>query len=88
MYFSDVSVDFQRTTWCYNPEDITLPNHRYESLKSHNLSNSLNVSQSRAMTVSRRVKQRTSSNTDKIIFSYASTLQSTYNLFDYVFKSL
>jgi hypothetical protein len=32
---SETSVDFQRTTWCHIPEDITLHNHRCENLKSY-----------------------------------------------------
>jgi hypothetical protein len=31
----ETSVDFQRTTWCYIPEDSTLHNHRCENLKSY-----------------------------------------------------
>jgi hypothetical protein len=31
---SETSVDFQRTTQLYIPEDITLHNHRRENLKS------------------------------------------------------
>jgi hypothetical protein len=30
-----MSGDFQRTTWCYIPEDRTLHNHRCEHLKSY-----------------------------------------------------
>jgi hypothetical protein len=33
--FLQMSVDFQRTTWCYIPEDSTLHNHHYENLKSN-----------------------------------------------------
>jgi hypothetical protein len=32
--FSETSVDFQRTTQRYIPEDGTLHNHRSENLKS------------------------------------------------------
>jgi hypothetical protein len=32
---SETSVDFQRTTQCYIPEDSTLHNHRCENLKSY-----------------------------------------------------
>jgi hypothetical protein len=32
---SETSVDFQRTTRCYIPEDRTLHNHRCENLKSY-----------------------------------------------------
>jgi hypothetical protein len=32
---SEASVDFQRTTWRYTPEDSTLHNHWYENLKSY-----------------------------------------------------
>jgi hypothetical protein len=32
---SETSVDFQRTTQRYNPEDKTLHNHRCENLKSY-----------------------------------------------------
>jgi hypothetical protein len=28
-------VDFQRTTWSYNPEERILPNHRRENLRSY-----------------------------------------------------
>jgi hypothetical protein len=28
---SETSIDFQRTTWRYIPEDRTLPNHRYST---------------------------------------------------------
>jgi hypothetical protein len=35
---SETSVDFQRNTRRYNPEDITLHNHRCENLKSYILS--------------------------------------------------
>jgi hypothetical protein len=35
-HFSETSVDFQRTTRSYIPEDRTLHNHRYENLKSYN----------------------------------------------------
>jgi hypothetical protein len=31
---SETSVDFQRTTLRYNPEDKTVDNHRWENLKS------------------------------------------------------
>jgi hypothetical protein len=34
-YSSEMSVDFQRTTWRYIPEDRTLHNHRCENLKSY-----------------------------------------------------
>jgi hypothetical protein len=34
IYSSETSVDFQRTTRRYIPEDDTLHNHRYENLKS------------------------------------------------------
>jgi hypothetical protein len=30
---SETSVDFQRTTWRYSPENRTLHNHRCENLK-------------------------------------------------------
>jgi hypothetical protein len=30
----ETSLDFQQTTWCYNPEDRTLQNHCCENLKS------------------------------------------------------
>jgi hypothetical protein len=30
----DTSVDFQRTTWRYIPEDRSLHNHRCENLRS------------------------------------------------------
>jgi hypothetical protein len=33
---SKTSVDFQRTTWRYIPEDSTLHNHPCENLKSYN----------------------------------------------------
>jgi hypothetical protein len=33
-YSSETSVDFQRTTWRYIPEEITLYNIRCENLKS------------------------------------------------------
>jgi hypothetical protein len=32
---SEKSVDFQRATWCYIPEDRTLRNHLCENLKSY-----------------------------------------------------
>jgi hypothetical protein len=32
---SETVVDFQRTTWCYIPEDRNLHNHRSENLKSY-----------------------------------------------------
>jgi hypothetical protein len=32
---SKTSVDFQRTTWHYIPQDRTLHNHHYENLKSY-----------------------------------------------------
>jgi hypothetical protein len=32
---SEMSVDFQRTTERYIPEDMTLPNHRYENFNSY-----------------------------------------------------
>jgi hypothetical protein len=32
---SETSVDFQRTTWRYVPEDITLHNQNCENLKSY-----------------------------------------------------
>jgi hypothetical protein len=32
---SETSVDFQRTTWSYFPEDRSLHNHRREKLKSY-----------------------------------------------------
>jgi hypothetical protein len=35
---SETWVDFQRTIQCYNPEDSTHHNHRYENLKSIELS--------------------------------------------------
>jgi hypothetical protein len=35
-YSSETSVDFQRTTPRYNPEDRTIYNHRCENLKSDN----------------------------------------------------
>jgi hypothetical protein len=33
--FSEMSVDFQRTTECYIPEDRTLNNHSYENVRSY-----------------------------------------------------
>jgi hypothetical protein len=33
IFSSETSVDFQRTTRCYIPEDSTLPYHRCENLK-------------------------------------------------------
>jgi hypothetical protein len=33
IYSSETSVDFQRTTWRYIPEDNILHNHRSENLK-------------------------------------------------------
>jgi hypothetical protein len=33
--FSETSVDFQRTTWRYNPEDRSLHNQRSENLRSY-----------------------------------------------------
>jgi hypothetical protein len=33
--FSETSIHFQWTTWCYIPEDSTLHNHRCENLKSY-----------------------------------------------------
>jgi hypothetical protein len=33
--YSETSVDTQGTTGRYNPEDITLHNHRCENLKSY-----------------------------------------------------
>jgi hypothetical protein len=33
---SEMSVDFQRNTYRYIPEDINLDNHGYENLKSYN----------------------------------------------------
>jgi hypothetical protein len=35
IYSSETSVDFQRTTRRYIPEDSTLYNHRCEHLKSY-----------------------------------------------------
>jgi hypothetical protein len=35
IYYSETSVDTQRTTRRYIPEDGTLPNHRCENLKSY-----------------------------------------------------
>jgi hypothetical protein len=35
IYSSETSVYFQRTTWCYIPEDRTLHNHSCENLKSY-----------------------------------------------------
>jgi hypothetical protein len=32
---SETSVDFQRTTWLYIPEDRTLRNHCFENLTSY-----------------------------------------------------
>jgi hypothetical protein len=32
---SETSVDYQRTAFCCFPEDITLPNHHSEDLKSY-----------------------------------------------------
>jgi hypothetical protein len=34
---SETSVDSQRTTWCYIPEDGTLHNHRCQNLKSYDV---------------------------------------------------
>jgi hypothetical protein len=34
-YSSETSVDFQRTTRHYNPEDRTLHNYRCENLKTY-----------------------------------------------------
>jgi hypothetical protein len=34
LYFSETSVDLQRTTWLYIPDDKTLHNHRCENLTS------------------------------------------------------
>jgi hypothetical protein len=34
-FFPVTSVDFQRTTWRYIPEDRTLHNHRCENLSSY-----------------------------------------------------
>jgi hypothetical protein len=36
IYFSETSVNTQRTTWRYIPEDDTLHKHRCENLKSCN----------------------------------------------------
>jgi hypothetical protein len=36
-YSSLTSVDFQRITLCYIPEDRNLHNHRCENLKSYNV---------------------------------------------------
>jgi hypothetical protein len=33
---SETSIVFQRTTWCYNPEDRTLHNYWCENIKFHN----------------------------------------------------
>jgi hypothetical protein len=35
IYSSETSVDFQRTTRRYTPEDRTLHDHRYENLRSY-----------------------------------------------------
>jgi hypothetical protein len=35
IYSSETSADFQRTTWCYFPEDSILHIHRCENLKSY-----------------------------------------------------
>jgi hypothetical protein len=35
IYSSETSVDIQRTTRRYVPEDSTLHNHRWENLKSY-----------------------------------------------------
>jgi hypothetical protein len=35
VYYSETSVDFQRTTRRYIPEDGTLHNHRCKNLKSY-----------------------------------------------------
>jgi hypothetical protein len=35
VFSSEASVDFQRTTQRYSPEDSTLHNHRCENLKSY-----------------------------------------------------
>jgi hypothetical protein len=34
-YYSETSVDFQRTTWRYIPEERTIHNHRCENLNSY-----------------------------------------------------
>jgi hypothetical protein len=39
--FSEMSVDFKRTTRRYIPEDRNLHNHRCENLKSYMIQNSL-----------------------------------------------
>jgi hypothetical protein len=35
---SETLVDFQRTTWSYIPEDVTLHNHRCDDIKSYTMS--------------------------------------------------
>jgi hypothetical protein len=36
---SEMSIDFQRTTWRYVPEDATLYNHRCDNIKCFNCLN-------------------------------------------------
>jgi hypothetical protein len=38
IYFSEVSVEFQRTIWCYIPKDIALHNHCFENIISYTVS--------------------------------------------------
>jgi hypothetical protein len=37
IYLFETSVGFERTTWRYIPEDVTVHNHRFENPKSYNI---------------------------------------------------